>query len=145
MAFNLPDMKLILRANLLKAPEVMALATGGVHTGYGREAEEATRKMPTLILDFRGGAPRGSGSPVQARAMWLWASSNVSQDEADILYQAAADFLSREGLMHPNAATNPACPQSCVYGIERSPSQAGRDDEVGAWFARGTWTMWGKG
>lgn len=143
--FDLREVKQVLRANLLADADVVEIAAERVFGAHGRDTEDATRSQPALIMEFVGGTSPGAASPVHGRAMHLYGYSNTSADVAIDLYQRAAKVLRRRGLSHPKAATDPECPQACVYGIEVATPVEGYNDTVGAWFARGTWRIlaWG--
>lgn len=148
MAYDLRETKQVLRVVLLRDSSVQGLVADGVQvfTAHGRDADEATRKQPALILSFRGGPGKRLPAPVQNRTVHLYAYSNVSQDQADELHVLATAVLTDTGAVsHPDRATNPSCPQQCVSVLETAGATGGWNDQVGAWYARSTLAAWGIG
>lgn len=148
MAYDLRETKQVLRVVLMRSTTVQGLVADGVQvfTAHGRDADEATRKQPALILDFRGGPGKRLSAAIQNRTVHLYAYSNVSQDQADELHVLATAVLTDVGAVcHPDRATNPACPQQRVAVLEAAGATSGWNDQVGAWYARSTLAAWGIG
>lgn len=148
MAYDLRETKQVMRVVLLKDTDVQGLVADGVQvfTAHGRDADEATRKQPALILDFRGGPGKRLSAAIQNRTVHLYAYSNLSQDQADELHVLATKVLTDTGAVcHPDRLTNPACPQQRVAVLEQAGATSGWNDQVGAWFARSTLAAWGIG
>ncbi len=148
MAYSITETKQILTAVLEKDPATQSVGKQDVAVlmARGREADEATKRQPTVIFDFRGGPPRFIGAPVQNRSVHLYAYSNVSQAQADTLHEAATEAVTADGgLTHPRRDTDPDCPQQCVKVLETSGASFGWNNDVGAWFARSTLAVWAIG
>lgn len=142
MAYSVRQLKQILRHHLLLDGAVVALASTRVFTAHGRDTEQATREYPTLITEFRGGFEFTS-APVARREFYLYGYSNVSQDQATELYEAAADVIRRDaGLVAPPDESGGPCFNSCGYFIPRNVVMEGWNPQSAAWFARGTWFGW---
>lgn len=138
------DINAVLRHTLMQDQAVFSIADGRVYTSHGRDAEEATRTYPTVIMEHHGGTDYAQ-APVAARRVYLYAYSNRSADEAFRLYDAVKEVLQRRGVGGRLDAMGQPCEPVCAYGIERSGVFNGWNPEVSAWFVRGEWSIWAFG
>ncbi len=141
------DMKAVVRHNLLQDPGVRAFivdAGGGVFSGHDRASLESSKRVPTVIMDVRGGKDFAQ-APVGRKLWHLYAYSNKSEDEAGQLYEAVKAVMQRKGLVGRLDELGARCESVCVYAIEDDGPVDGWNEDVASWFKRGTWLVWGIG
>lgn len=111
-----------------------------IFTDHGKDSEEATASLPTLIIEHIGG-PRQRSAPITRRGFFLYAYSNRSQAEAFRLYEAASDLLQTEGhKAPPDPATGDPAFTLRAYFTEADGPRSDYNTQVAAWYVRGTWT-----
>ena len=111
-----------------------------IFTDHGKESEEATRVMPTLIIEHTGG-PRQRSAPIARRGFYLYAYANRSQADALRLYEAAASVLQTEGKRAPpEPVTGDPVFDLRGYFVEVDGPRSDYNTQVTAWYVRGTWT-----
>lgn len=126
--------KQLIRSVLL-ADATLRSRVAGVVAGHLRSTEAATllQAKPLIILEATGGFVR-YWSALQDVTIELYAYSKASSDEALDVYDQAFAIL-QEACCH--AANVPM--RGITRELER-PSD-GWNDQVGAWYARGRWTI----
>lgn len=142
MAYSVRQLKQILRHHALKDEALLKLVGRRVFTAHDKNSAEATRAEPTAIFEFRGGNEYES-APVARRELFVYGYSNVSQDQADEVYEAIANLIRRgAGLTAPPDENGDPCFDSCAYFIPANVVRTGENPEVSAYFCRGTWFAW---
>ncbi len=142
MAYSIRQLKQILRHNALQDGAVVELVGTKVFTSHDKNTQESTRTQPTAIFEFRGGNEFES-APVARREVFIYGYSNTSQDQADEVYEALADVVRRGGgLNAPPDENGDPCFDSCAYLVPAPTVRTGYNDNVDAWFTRGTWFAW---
>ncbi len=144
MALEQSRMLAILRWNLINEKAVFNIVQGNVFDHHGEDVSKATAESPVLIVETRGGS-RLQSAPVAGRSIHLYAYSNLDSAGAHRLYEAATEVLNRQGIKaQPDENGDPCWPQ-CLYCYESDGVLSGYNNEVRAWFVRGTWAVWQKG
>lgn len=140
MALEITATMRVIRHNLMSDPDVYRIVGSSVFTAHTRDAEEATRLQPTVIIELRSGDVRIS-APVARRTAWIYAYSNRSPDEARELYDAIAKVLRRRGLRGQLDAMGNPCDDMCLYAWEQNAVIEAYNDLASAWFTRGTFSI----
>lgn len=126
--------KQLVRAVLL-ADDTLRTRVQGVVAGHLRSTEAATllQTKPLIILETTGGFARYHAA-LQDVTIELYAYSKASSDEALDVYDAAFQLLQEACCQAANVPM-----QGIMRELERPLD--GWNEQVGAWFARGRWTL----
>lgn len=135
MAIRGTEIKQLVRGTLLANADVVAVVGEQVFASNLENAAAGTvlDKGPLITFEFLSGFARYAKS-VQNQTIELYGYSKVSGDQAMLAYDVAFEALQAECL-----TLDGIVPKALAREIQRPVE--GRNENIGAWFARGRWNI----
>ena len=124
--------ELLLVRDVLLASTEFASVT--VRTSHANDPDVGSVTYPVIIIDRTAGNARYNGS-LRDVTFDLYAYSNLGQDEALRLYDAAFALLQSKRLVGRDRTVIP----TAGYAREVDRPEPGYNDVTRSWYARGTW------
>ena len=127
----------LLRQHLISTTAVLDLVDGRVHTGHFFAFDTQTVEMPCVILELDGGTANYASASQQA-GLYVYAYSRHNTAEALKVYQAVYEALNGSELRHSSLSLSGTA-------VETFRPTSGYNDQVRAYFYRGTYTVFTAG
>ena len=134
---NIETLLQLVRQHLIGSPAILDLVDGRCHTSHFFDFDNETVVMPLIIVDIHGGSANYA-SASQIVGLHVYGYSRKSQAEALKIYQASYELLNAADLRTEGLSLTGTA-------VETERPLTGYNDQIRAYFARGTFRVFTAG